>query len=224
MGGYGSGRKATRALESTLRRLSADDLRRQGALEEHRFSSWSWRKGDHVTARASAWCCDALLKLDYHVKNIGGAWTRSAIEIRVCWRTCYLGGRRAYLLCPGPQCGRRALILYGDRDFLCRHCRPVAYASQRFAPRDRALARAQQLRLALGCSVDLCTPVTKPKACTNGLSSRKHFESSPPNARQLTKFSGYSVQVPTDLRRQLPSSSRSQQNLHRLAAVTTGMW
>ena len=47
-------------------------------------------------------------------------------------------------------CGRRVVKLYGARIyFLCRHCYRLAYASQREDRYDRALRRANNIRMRL---------------------------------------------------------------------------
>ena len=65
------------------------------------------------------------------------------------------GGARPYFVCPGVvngvACGRRVAKLHGaGRYFLCRHCYRLGYASQREGGLDRALRRANKIRLRLG--------------------------------------------------------------------------
>ena len=57
--------------------------------------------------------------------------------------------------CPGIvnglRCGRRVGKLFsGGRYFLCRHCYSITYSSQSEPVYDRALRRANKLRMALG--------------------------------------------------------------------------
>ena len=68
---------------------------------------------------------------------------------------CRFGGSRPYFICPGvvngTSCGRRVTKLYsGGRYFLCRHCYGLAYASQREDEMDRALRRANKIRMRRG--------------------------------------------------------------------------
>jgi cytosine/adenosine deaminase-related metal-dependent hydrolase len=68
---------------------------------------------------------------------------------------CRLGGGRPYFICPGIVngniCSRWVTKLYGaDTHFLCRHCYRLAYSSQRENRSDRALRRANKLRMRLG--------------------------------------------------------------------------
>jgi len=65
---------------------------------------------------------------------------------------CRFGGARPYFVCPGVvngiTCGRRVAKLYGAGTyFLCRHCYRLAYASQREDRYDRALRRANNIRM-----------------------------------------------------------------------------
>src|SRR5262245_20720748 len=68
---------------------------------------------------------------------------------------CRFGGVRPYFVCPcvvgGVVCRRRVAKLYGaGAYFLCRHCYRLAYASQREDRYDRALRRANRIRVRLG--------------------------------------------------------------------------
>lgn len=57
---------------------------------------------------------------------------------------------RPWFICPGQGCGRRVGVLYAGRLFLCRHCRQLAYESQREAPVFRALSRVQDMQARMG--------------------------------------------------------------------------
>ena len=68
---------------------------------------------------------------------------------------CRFRGARPYFVCPGVvngiTCGRRVAKLYGAGTyFLCRHCYRLAYTSQREDRYDRALRRANNIRMRLG--------------------------------------------------------------------------
>lgn len=54
-----------------------------------------------------------------------------SVFIEIVWSSCHFGGRRPWFLCPGEQCSKRVAILYGPQQMLCRHCRRIAYESQR---------------------------------------------------------------------------------------------
>jgi hypothetical protein len=71
---------------------------------------------------------------------------------RLAWTSCGFGGKRAWFVCPGGECGRRAAILYLDgRDrLLCRSCLDLSYPSQREDSLRRARRRALKARARLG--------------------------------------------------------------------------
>jgi len=49
-----------------------------------------------------------------------------------------------------PDCGKRVAILYGGNTFICRHCRELAYPSQRETDYERAARRTNRIREKLG--------------------------------------------------------------------------
>ncbi len=78
---------------------------------------------------------------------------------RLAWTSCGLGGRRPWFVCPGEGCGRRVAILYLEGgSFLCRHCRNLAYPSQREGKLGgrlgKARRRAEKARARLGPDSD----------------------------------------------------------------------
>ena len=62
------------------------------------------------------------------------------------WTPCNFGGSRPWFVCPGEGCARRVAILYGSGlgQLLCRHCRDLAYESQRMTELVRAKRRAEK--------------------------------------------------------------------------------
>lgn len=78
--------------------------------------------------------------------------------VPLAWSDCHLGGRRPWFICPTPECRRRVAILYGNGVFACRRCHDLAYESQREAPDDRALRRANNIRRRLGWRVGTLNP------------------------------------------------------------------
>jgi hypothetical protein len=93
--------------------------------------------------------------LTYRVRIGGGDWEDVAETVRIVRIACRFGGSRPFFVCPGVvngiACGRRVVKLYGAGTyFLCRHCYRLAYASQREDCYDRALRRANNIRMRLG--------------------------------------------------------------------------
>jgi hypothetical protein len=73
------------------------------------------------------------------------------LRIAVVWTDANFGGERVYLVCPGPECGRRVSILYLARGaFRCRHCHGLAYGCQAEDRQRRARRRANKRRASLG--------------------------------------------------------------------------
>jgi hypothetical protein len=89
------------------------------------------------------------------VRRPGGEWQDVEQPTPIAWSPCRFGGARPYFVCPGIvngiACKRRVTKLYGAGTyFLCRHCYRLAYASQSEDRYDRALRRANNIRMRLG--------------------------------------------------------------------------
>ena len=96
-------------------------------------------------------------------------WQDVEEPVPIVWTPCHFGGSRPWFVCPGivngVPCGRRVGKLYGPgRYFLCRHCYRLAYQSQREQPHERALRRANSIRMRLGGEPGMLCPFPeKPK-------------------------------------------------------------
>jgi hypothetical protein len=80
-------------------------------------------------------------------------------QVPIVWTKCRLGARRPWFKClitaDGKVCGRRVAKIYGPCHlFACRHCLGLVYESQREIPVDRAMRRAQKIKMRLGGSGD----------------------------------------------------------------------
>jgi hypothetical protein len=106
---------------------------------------------------------DAILLL-YRVHPPGAPESRVVEQrVRIVWTKCRLGGRRPWFKClitsKGDLCGRRVAKIYGPSPlFACRHCLGLVYESQREPPVDRAMHRAQMIKMRLGGSNDPLEP------------------------------------------------------------------
>lgn len=149
MGGFGSGRPASRDATGDYLALDIRKLRRDGLLRVGSEVSLNWtRGGDHVGSiryRVEA----GRLVLLYRTRDRGGEWQEMEYPVRLSWMHPNYGGTRPWFLCPAAGCGRRVAILYGGSVFACRHCYDLAYQSQRSAPSDRACNRIDKIRARL---------------------------------------------------------------------------
>jgi hypothetical protein len=158
MGGFGSTRWTWTGTKDTVesnRTLDINRLNRAGCLRSGYRGGWEWtRDGEWV---ASIWFRrdgDRLV-LSYRVRGSGEQWLDVEQPTPIVWKPCRFGGARPYFICPGVvngiACGRRVAKLYGPgKYFLCRHCYRLAYSSQREDRHDRALRRANNIRIRLG--------------------------------------------------------------------------
>ena len=146
MGGYGSGRPATRITIEGQRRLDVRLFNEQGGLRPGRGGVWTWSWGGEPIGSASYRVLDGAVQLNYLAGDEDSE--RIPIQIIVQLRTmpCRFGGVRTYFQC--PHCRRRCEVIVmttSGRAWGCRRCLPVRYASQSLAPADRMQQRADAL-------------------------------------------------------------------------------
>jgi hypothetical protein len=164
VGGIGSGRLYKNPLESSFCRLDVRDLHGQGKLNVGTSVALEWKRGHKVLARVFITAKASCLTIRLQEWRADGTLSDAAETIDLMWTGCRFGGKRPWFICPSKDCGRRVAIVYGNRGLACRRCRHFSYPSQRIPPNDRALARAQDLRVRLGGSVDMSQPIPpKPK-------------------------------------------------------------
>ena len=157
MGGLGSGtwyRWDKRRTLEECRRLDVRRLHRKGLLAEAGATySWEWKEsqtGERI-ASIGLYVEEWHVRLFYRHQQGGGDWQEVKQVVPVTWTPCNYGGRRPWFLCPGFGCGRRVAILYaGGKQFLCRHCYRLPYASTLETREDRLYRRANKIRLSLG--------------------------------------------------------------------------
>jgi hypothetical protein len=167
MGGMGSGRRWRCGVKDTTEGSQPLDIRklhRAGVLTPGRSFGWQWTINDDPVANIRVRVKDEYVELVYRHRCRGdNEW--QDVEQPVCFdRThCTYGGTRLWWIC--PSCGRRVAILYGaGRLFACRNCYRLAYESQREDGGDRALRRAQRIRMRLGGTANMMMPFPwKPK-------------------------------------------------------------
>jgi hypothetical protein len=117
MGGYGSGRRASRPTLNQCRRITIRALRASIRHSGGR-ALIQWADGAKIlfkTSRAAITPCGAS-EQPLHA------------PITLAWDRCPLGGARPYFVC--PQCQRRAQHLFPQYGFACRHCTGLIYRSQ----------------------------------------------------------------------------------------------
>lgn len=154
MGGIGSGRRSRIGSKNTtsdyraldVRKLSRDNL----LIAGYKFG-WSWyRRGEKAGSITISVKSDRI-ELEYLTKSYSEAeWKEQNYPVYLSWTACHLGGRRPWFHCPRIGCGRRVAILYGSDVYICRHCRNLAYDSQREKDYDRLARRADKIRERLG--------------------------------------------------------------------------
>ena len=158
MGCFGSTRWGLTSTSNTVegsRLLDINRLNRMGCLQLGYWGGWEWKQDGQRVAWIQFRRDGDRLVLSYRVRYHGGEWQDVEQPTQIVWSPCRFGSARPYFVCPGVvngvACGRRVTKLYGAGSyFLCRHCYRLAYASQREDRYDRALRRANNIRMRLG--------------------------------------------------------------------------
>jgi len=157
MGGFESGRSSGfgRDTVESCRSIDVNQLHRDGCLVPGWRGGLEWKRNGEKVASISMRAEDRCLVLSYNCRRNGEDWQDIEEPVSMVCVPCRFGGTRPYFICPGVvndiACGRRVVKLYGPgRYFLCRHCYRLAYASQNEGEWDRALRRANKIRMRLG--------------------------------------------------------------------------
>jgi hypothetical protein len=158
MGGLGSTRwgwTSTKGTVEGVRSLDINCLNKAGCLRPGYWGGWEWTRDGERMADIGLRAEAQRLILSYRLRLNRGGWQDVEQPTPVVWLPCPFGGERPYFVCRGVvngvTCSRQVLKLYGaDTYFLCRHCYQLAYASQREDRCDRALRRADKIRMRLG--------------------------------------------------------------------------
>ena len=165
MGGFGSGRSAGlgRDTVESCRAIDVNGLHREGCLRPGWCGGWQWTRDGEKVASINLRAEEDRLRLSYRVCISGGDWEEVEETVRIVRIPCRFGGTRPYFICPGVvngiPCGRRVAKLHGPgRYFLCRHCYRLAHASQGEGAWDRALRRANTIRMRLGGEPGMAAP------------------------------------------------------------------
>lgn len=142
MGGFGSGRHASKGTTGELFALDIRKLQRDGLLTPGHAFVFQWSRHGETLARINIRTGAGLVDLIY--RHGGDAGQDMNYPVAVDWTPCNYGGRRAWWRC--PCCGRRVALLYAGKVFACRQCHRLAYSTQRQAPGERACTAADKLR------------------------------------------------------------------------------
>ena len=149
MGGIGSGRWHRFSGKDTEEDYKSIDVRRwkrAGVLSPPRSFSWHWTVNGDVTGSINVQSETRRVILKYRQRDRGGDWRDEHYPVYLATTPYHLGGERHWFLCPAMGCGRRVAKLYGGAIFACRHCRQLAYQSQRETSSDRAARQADKTR------------------------------------------------------------------------------
>lgn len=171
MGGIGSGRPSGlgRDTVETCRAIDVNRLNREGCLQPGWSGGWQWSRDGEKVASINLRAEEDRLHLTYRARVAGGDWEDVDETVHIVRVPCRFGGTRPYFICPGVvngiPCGRRVVKLHGSgRYFLCRHCYRLAHASQSEGAWDRALRRANKIRMRLGSEPGMASPFpSRPK-------------------------------------------------------------
>lgn len=146
----------TARLTTALLALDIRSLARQGRLAPGTRCTVTWATRSHKASIAVEAQPNAAT-LDYSTNG-----THQRYNVPIAWTACHLGGNRPWWLC--PRCERRCAILYGGAVFVCRKCAALHYPTQHSSNVDKAILRAEAIRLRLGWKPGIANPGSgKPK-------------------------------------------------------------
>ena len=157
MGGLGSGRTSGggKVTAEGCRSIDINRLHREGVLTAGWSGSWEWKRNGERVSSISMRGGEDRIVLSYRSRVGIEDWQDVEEPIAIRWTPCRYGGQRPYFVCPGVvngvACRRRVVKLYcAGHYYLCRHCYRLTYASRNEGACDRALGRANKIRMRLG--------------------------------------------------------------------------
>lgn len=149
MGSSNSGRRDGKPCTDQFRSIDVRRLHKDCKLIPGNVFRRTWKRHDTEVASILGRVGNDCVVLSYRQSWRGGPWRDCTNTILLEWTDCHYGGKRPWWVCPG--CDRRVALLYsGDGWYSCRHCRQLAYRSQRETQEDLAARRANRVRDKLG--------------------------------------------------------------------------
>jgi len=158
MGGYGSGRRSDNPKIEDCNSLDANQLQRNGCLENGWFGTNTWTRNGVNISSIRIHASNDSLHLSYYTEEYGTVSQSVTIE----HLPCRFGGSRAYFRC---KCSKRVVKLYSaGKNFRCRHCYRLPYSSKNESQLDRAIRHRNKQRRRLSGNIGLeASMAQKPK-------------------------------------------------------------
>lgn len=162
MGGIFSGRKPaekTKPFPEQFISLDIRELQREQLLEPEQAYNLHQYKSGYKLGIFSVCTHRDCLELSFTAcSQHYDSYMAQSIDI--AWTPCHFGGHRPWFLCPSKQCNKRVAILYGPQPMLCRHCRRIAYESQRENNIQRMLRKLRSIEASCPRPQDKSAPNT----------------------------------------------------------------
>jgi hypothetical protein len=155
MGGFGSGRHP-RSAGATCDDYHSVDLawlNHEKLLTPGRSSTIRWSRAGRPTGSIGIVAHQRGIGITYRTRPWGGEWQEVDELIPFAVTATNFAGRRKWFKC--LSCGRACRVLYGRSRFRCRLCHHLKYGSQSEPRYQRAIGRAQKIRMRLGGSASL---------------------------------------------------------------------
>ena len=160
MGGSGSGRNHRFHVKRTVEEylwIDAQEWWNRCILEEGGINvHWGWPNKTGIgRTRMKIRVDEDRVKVEYTITRAVGKSETLTQWIPFESTPCHFGGERYWFRCPNGSCERRVRRLYRGRQFFCRLCHRLNYASQHENHFGRACRKVQKIRLKLGGSANL---------------------------------------------------------------------